>query len=142
MMSPDRVVSFFNHRAQSSWNTPDFLGPCMLGGARCQPSVEVRAGVRAQPGATVTALVPRDGHIDLFVTRDDGIVMTAWWESQGGWRPWAGLRPETPMAPGATVTAPVPRDGHIDAFATRADGAVMTTWWEVDHGWQPWVEFP
>ena len=35
---------------------------------------------------TVTALVPRPGHIDLFATGGDGAVWTTWWEA--GWQPW------------------------------------------------------
>ena len=41
-----------------------------------------------QPGATVTALAPREGHVDLFVTGTDGAVWSTWWEAAPGWQNW------------------------------------------------------
>jgi len=90
------------------------------------------------PGATVTALTPRDGHIDLFATGPDGTVWSAWWEAQPGWQNWFAIAPAVKMQPGATVTALTPRDGHIDLFATGSDGTVWSTWWEAQPGWQNW----
>jgi hypothetical protein len=111
---------------------------------------------KTTPGATVTAVSPRHGHIDLFATRDDGTVMStyfefpytlSWFGQYRGhlvsWQPWfpVGLGADSRanrMAPGATVTAVVPRLGHIDLFATRDDGTVMSTYFEGDGPWQPW----
>jgi hypothetical protein len=50
-------------------------------------------GVRMRPGATVTALVPRNNHIDLFATGTDGAVWSTFWEPDAtGWRNWFLIR--------------------------------------------------
>ncbi len=41
-----------------------------------------------QPGAVVTALQPFEGHVDLFTTSPDGTLLSTWFESDEGWRPW------------------------------------------------------
>jgi hypothetical protein len=138
MVDQANVISFFNHRAQSSWDTPDFLGPYVLGGAFWQPWHVAGADAHARSGAPVTALLSRPGHIDVFTTRADGAVMTSWWEQDPGWQPWFEVDPGVRAQPGAPVAALAPREGHIDLFATRADGVVMTTWWESHGNWRPW----
>ncbi len=92
-----------------------------------------------QPGATVTALVPRENRIDLFVTGTDGAVWSTWWEPGKPWQNWFLIHPEVKMRPGATVTALVPRKDHIDLFVTGTDGAVWSTWWEPGKPWQELV---
>src|SRR5260370_14617204 len=52
--------------------------------------------VKMQPGAMVTALVPRDGHIDLFATGTDGAVWSTWWEAPFGWQSWFLVLPLGP----------------------------------------------
>jgi hypothetical protein len=93
-----------------------------------------------QPGATVAALVPRDGHIDLFVTDRKGEVWSTWWEESPNWQSWFPIRPGTlPVSdalPGGTVTALVPRAEHIDLFVTDHDGIVWSIYWEPPD-WQP-----
>jgi hypothetical protein len=93
---------------------------------------------RMQPGATVTALAPRQGHIDLFATDGDGAVWSTWWEAGPNWQEWRPIYPDKKMQPGATVTALVPRQGHIDLFTTGGNGAVWSTWWEAAPNWQEW----
>jgi hypothetical protein len=89
-------------------------------------------------GAQVSAISPRDGHIDLFVTDAAGVVWSTWWENDPGWQPLFTISPGIPIAPAAPVTALVPRDGHIDLFATDSAGQVWSTWWEAGSNWQPW----
>ena len=84
----------------------------------------------AKPASSVTALLPRSGHIDLFATDAAGAVWSAWWEADLDWQTWFQISPGTPVQGGATVTALTPRDGHIDLFATDAAGNVWSTWWE------------
>ncbi|MEO5823789.1 MAG: galactose oxidase-like domain-containing protein [Vicinamibacteraceae bacterium] len=92
----------------------------------------------AKPGATVTALQPFEGHVDLFVTTADGTVMSTFFEPDGGWRTWFAIHADTKLASGTTVTALQPFPGHVDLFATTGDGTVMSTFFEPDGGWRPW----
>jgi hypothetical protein len=94
--------------------------------------------VKMRPGGPVTALVPRNEHIDLFSVDQDGAVWTAWWEPAANWQNWFIIHPEVKMQPGATVTALVPRNDHIDLFVTGTDGAVWSTFWESGGDWQNW----
>ena len=91
-------------------------------------------------GAMVTAIVPREGHIDLFATDKTGLVWSAWWEAGPDWQAWFPIAQKPKMQAGAPVTALVPRDGHIDLFVTDAAGAVWSTWWEAAAGWQSWFQ--
>ena len=95
---------------------------------------------KMKPGATVSVLQPFAGHVDLFATRDDGTVMSTFFEADVGWREWFEIRPETQMASGATVSVLQPFAGHVDLFATRHDGTVMSTFFEADGGWREWFE--
>jgi hypothetical protein len=92
----------------------------------------------ARPGATVTALQPFEGHVDLFTTTADGTVMSTFFEPEGAWRPWFAIRPDVKMRPGAEVTALQPFEGHVDLFATTSDGTVMSTFFEPSGGWRSW----
>ena len=92
----------------------------------------------ARPGATVTTLLPFEGHVDLFVTDTDGTVWSTFFEPDGGWRNWFRIHPEVKMQPGATVTALQPFPGHVDLFATDRDGAVWSTFFEPEGGWRNW----
>ena len=96
----------------------------------------------ARSGATVTALQPFPGHVDLFVTAADGTVGSTFFEPEGGWRSWFPIRAEVRMQPGATVTALLPFEGHVDLFVTGTDGAVWTTFFEADGGWRNWFLVP
>ncbi len=98
----------------------------------------VSPGAPLQVGGSVSALVPRKDHIDLFATAPDGSVWSTWWEPQPNWQRWFPIHPETKLRPGATVTPLTPRKDHIDLFAAAADGTVWSTWWEPGPGWQGW----
>ena len=92
----------------------------------------------ARQGATVTALQPFEGHVDLFVTSADGTVESTFFEPDGGWRNWFSIHPEVRMQPGATVTVLQPFPGHVDLFVTGTDGAVWSGFSEPDGGWRNW----
>ncbi len=97
-------------------------------------------GAQMKPGATVTVLQPFAGHVDLFATRNDGTVMSTFFEVDGGWREWFEIRPETRMGSGATVSALQPFPGHVDLFVIGDNHTVMSTFFEVDGGWREWFE--
>lgn len=105
-----------------------------------QPWFPIQAVTKLAPGTTVSALAPRENHIDLFGTDANGVVWSTWWNpNKGGWQPWFPIHPERTMRPGATVTAIASRENHVDLFATDAEGAVWSTWWNPDRGgWQNW----
>ncbi len=95
---------------------------------------------KMKPGATVTALQPFAGHVDLFATREDGTVMSTFFEADGGWREWFGIHSETRMASGAPVSVLQPFEGHVDLFVIGDNHTVMSTFFEVDGGWRDWFE--
>src|SRR5205814_2072258 len=101
----------------------------------------IRAEIKMQPGATVTAVWREPGkHLDLFATGTDGAVWSIWWNNTVGWRPegWLLIHTEIKMQPGATVTAVWREPGkHLDLFATGTDGAVWSISWnnKVCCGW-------
>jgi hypothetical protein len=99
--------------------------------------IRLDSSMRAHPGATVTALLPFEGHVDLFATAPDGTVMSTFFEGDH-WRAWFPIHPEVKMALGATVTVLQPFEGHVDLFATQHDGTVMSTFFEADGGWRAW----
>lgn len=112
-------------------------------GGGWRPWFTIHAEVRMQPGSTVTALQPFEGHVDLFVTGTDGSVWSTFFEKNGGWSPWFLVRGHTRwtprMKPGATVTALRPFEGHVDLFVTGTDGSVWSTFFENDNvGWRQW----
>jgi hypothetical protein len=90
----------------------------------------------------VTAVLPFEGHVDLFATGTDGAVWSTFFEADGGWREWFLIHPEIKMEPGATVTALLPFEGHVDLFATDRDGTIWSTFFEADGGWQAWFPIP
>jgi hypothetical protein len=98
---------------------------------------------RIEPGATVTALLPFEGHLDLFVTDRYGTVWSTFFEREGGWRDWFPIPLDNKMMePGATVTALLPFDGHVDLFTTDKTGAVWSTFFELQGGWRDWFLIP
>src|SRR6267142_72791 len=65
--------------------------PCVESGTHPQnwfPIHPEPPQAKMKPGATVTVLQPFAGHVDLFATRDDGTVMSTFFEVNGGWREW------------------------------------------------------
>lgn len=94
--------------------------------------LEIRLAVRA----TVTALVPRENHIDLFVTGTDGAVWSTFFEPDSvGWRGWflliiAGYPwikgPLLNRDPGQTESGqPMGGGRWYPTLITLADGRVM-----------------
>ena len=103
------------------------------------PWFPIHHEITMQPGATVTALQPFEGHVDLFVTGTDGAVWSTYYEAGRDWLPWFPIHHEIKMQPGATVTALQPFEGHVDLFVTGTDGAVWSTFHEGRHqDWLPW----
>jgi hypothetical protein len=113
----------------------------------------------AAQGAPVAAVwAPyKTDHLDLFVTRKDGVVMSNFWDlapASGltpGWQNWfAVLHGSSGAAPGAAVAAmwaPYKTD-HLDLFVTSTDGVVMSNFWDLTPasglapGWQNWFAVP
>jgi murein DD-endopeptidase MepM/ murein hydrolase activator NlpD len=100
-------------------------------------------GLRAKPGARVTA-VARDPHkLDIFVTAFDGKVYTAAWDqhvADGAWRGWWPVR-NLVAADGAPVTVVARDSGKLDVFAVGNDGGVYTAAWDhrvADGKWRGW----
>ena len=98
-----------------------------------------------QPGATVTAFQPFEGHVDLFATDHDGTVWTAaFGRYPPGWGPWGPIHAYNKMTPGATAFAVLAAEDHIDLFATGADGTVLGTSYQPKkfRGWNMWAAVP
>jgi hypothetical protein len=51
----------------------------------------ISPGVALQPGTTIAALAPREGHIDLFAMDAGGTVWSTWWEADPNWQAWFAL---------------------------------------------------
>jgi len=101
--------------------------------------IRLDSSMHAQPGATVTALLPFEGHVDLFASTADGTVMSTFFEGDH-WRAWFSIHGETKMQPGATVTALLPFEGHVDLFASDGEGTILATYFEAAVSWQPWFQ--
>jgi hypothetical protein len=105
---------------------------------------------KMKPGATVAALQPFAGHVDLFSTRNDGTVMSTFFEVDGGWREWFEIHPETRMGSGATVTVLQPFAGHVDLFVIGDNRSMLEKPPDIhlcnrvdrpaSFGWQPTLE--
>lgn len=88
------------------------------------------------PGPTITALAPRQNHVDLFTSNGNG-VWSKWWEPQANWQPWFQI-PGSGFLPPAPVAAITPRQHHIDLFVCDREGVVWSTWWEPSTNWTRW----
>jgi len=87
--------------------------------------------------APITPLLPRPGHIDLFVVGNDGGIYSTFIEDQRGWRNWFPIR-ELRVPTQSPVTA-FARPGHIDLFVVGSDGGVYSTFKEENQvEWQKW----
>lgn len=89
--------------------------------------------------STVSPLLARSEHVDLFAVGQDGRVYSTWWEQTPSWQDWFRVRDRL-FAPHSTVTALGPRPGHIDLFGVGQNGRVCSTWWEEKPGWQEWFD--
>lgn len=77
-----------------------------------------------QPGGAVTALAPRENHIDLFITGTDGAVWSTW---------WGEFTPITLDASVDTASGTVPFQALLSIGASR--GTVeITNWWAENDG--------
>ncbi|WP_141372636.1 hypothetical protein [Cellulomonas cellasea] len=103
---------------------------------------------RFGPGATVAAVSPREGRVDIFAVAD-GIVWTTAFDADSqdvGWGPWEQVdRDRLRVAPESRITAIVPFTGHIDLFVVGAHaedptGAVdvWTTFRDEGAAWHQW----
>lgn len=96
----------------------------------------------AAPGSQVTAVVPRPGHLDLFVVAPDGTIKSAFREEKIGWSGWFEPRDGFKAAPSSAVTA-ITSDGRIDLFVIGQNGHIYTNSWERNDwqtsGWQTWA---
>jgi len=99
----------------------------------------IHSETKMAPGATVTTLVPRANHVDLFTARADGAILSSFQDAGGPWHAWFPISGGF-VKPGATVTPLVPRPDHIDLFVTGTDNTVYTTWWQPAVGWQGWFQ--
>jgi hypothetical protein len=99
----------------------------------------IHSATKMAPGATVTTLVPRADHVDLFTSRADGAILSSFRDAGGPWNTWFQISGGV-VKPGATITPLVPRPDHIDLFVTGTDNTVYTTWWEPAVGWQSWFQ--
>ena len=79
-------------------------------------------------------------HLDAFVVRGDGTVLSAFWEPSASWVPWFAISPPGTASPSQPVTAlwNAGNPQHLDAFVVRGDGTVLSTFWEPSTSWVPW----
>jgi hypothetical protein len=79
-------------------------------------------------------------HLDMFVVRNDGTVLSSFWEPAKGWVPWFSISPPGTASPHQPVTAlwNASNPNHLDVFAVRGDGTVMSSFWQPDKSWVPW----
>jgi hypothetical protein len=99
--------------------------------------------IRVPQGAPVHAVSRSTDKLDIFVTDERGVIMTAAWEPSFSdwWHGWWELNGGR-AAPGAPVTAVSRSTDKLDAFVIGTDGRVWTAAWEPSfpdwwHGWWP-----
>jgi hypothetical protein len=96
------------------------------------------ASAVAAPGQSVTALWrPNSVHLDLFITDNQGRVMSTFFDTNK-WAPaWFAVNPASgAAAPGQTVAALWRNVNHLDLFITGKDDRVMSTYFD-NNRWQP-----
>ena len=100
-----------------------------MGGRRILRGLAIDAGPTCPAGAPISCVSVSPSNIDVFVTGNDGVVYTSWWEAgdpfYNGWQAIGGFFP-----PGAPVSAVSISPRNIDLFVTGNDGVVYTSWWE------------
>jgi hypothetical protein len=96
----------------------------------------------AVPGQPITAVWRNADRLDLFMTGQDGRVVTTFFESNS-WQPdWIAIHPEAAEATsGQPITAVWRNADHLDLFMTGKDGRVMSAFFE-GNSWQPWFAIP
>lgn len=91
---------------------------------------------RSVPGARVTALWADSKHLDLFVTGDDGVVRSTYWDARepSGYRAggWFDIHPEIAISiPGAPVEALWSHDDtKLHLYMADVSGRVREAVWE------------
>lgn len=92
------------------------------------------------PGAKVTALARDAGHLDLFVTDNNGVVWSTYWDSQdgAGWHLWTSIDPSFKVDGATRVAALWKGTTRIDLAVVTKAGYVFTNWFEYGKGWQRW----
>jgi len=93
--------------------------------------------MRTAPGAKVTALWADDKHLDLFVTDDNGVVRSIYWDSREplGFRPqgWFGINGAVRSSAGAPIEALWSHDGTmLHLFMADREGRVVEAVWKHD----------
>lgn len=92
----------------------------------------------ASPGQSVSALWrPNSAHLDLFITDNQGRVMSTFFDTNK-WAPtWFAVNPASgATVPGQTVTSLWRNGDHLDLFITGKDGRILSTYFE-NNRWQP-----
>ena len=109
---------------------------------------EIGPNMRTMPGAKVTALWADNKHLDLFVTGDDGVVRSTYWDSREplGFRAqgWFDIDGTIRSLAGAPVEALWSHDGTmLHLFVADAIGRVVEAVWKHDNdpskAWSGWM---
>jgi hypothetical protein len=118
------------------------------GGYRADGWFEIGPDTRSDPGAKVTAVWAAKTHLDLFVTGDDGVVRSTYWDSSEllGYRQqgWFDIGSDVRSVRGAPVEAVWSHDGTIlHLFVTDVTGRVVEALWtqndDPSKAWSGWM---
>ena len=118
------------------------------GGYRAEGWFAIHSEKKTAPGAQVTALWADDKHLDLFMTGDDGVVRSIYWDAREplGYRSggWFEIHSDVKSKPGAPVEALWSHDQtKLHLFIADIGGRIMEAVWpnEFDstNPWQNWV---
>jgi hypothetical protein len=116
-------------------------------GYRAEGWFEIGREMRTVPGAKVTALWADNKHLDLFVTGDNGVVRSTYWDSRepAGFRPlgWFDINGAVTSVGGAPVEALWSHDGTmLHLFMVDVAGRVVEAIWQHDDDptktWNAW----
>lgn len=116
---------------------PSVSPPCTSEKIACwQPWKRIGNQI-ASPGAQVTAVRSRPGHIDLFVVGQDGKVYTTWGAKNRSWQDWFPIGTQS-VSSGAQITAIASEEDRLDLFAISRDGSICTIYWDGKR-WHDWL---
>jgi hypothetical protein len=107
-------------------------------------SIGSRPSGNLTTGAPIAAVARKPEHLDLWVTRDDGEVYSAWWDVDDGWSSWFSIGgPPGGLTTGAPIAAVARKPEHLDLWVTGGSGFILggqvwSAWWDVDDGWSSW----
>jgi hypothetical protein len=104
-----------------------------------QPLVWERVGASvnflAFPQAKIVWAVPREGHLDIFTTKQDGKIYTTYWEASQGWETnhnWFLLEPNSQTFTTTTPTNIVALNrvkNQLEIVTQGTDLRMWKTWW-------------